>query len=77
MKSWVKVKKQLPAQGQENRHLLWLGNLKYPFQPHIVWGYSESGKWWCQWGELDKEEVPTHWFHNPNPPRTSKVGNSE
>lgn len=67
---WIDVKVRLPKQGEENRVLLYLGNLKLPFEPHIVWGYRESKRWWSQWGELSEDDTPSHWHPIPSPPKS-------
>jgi Protein of unknown function (DUF551) len=72
---WIKVKDQLPPEGEDNRVLLYLGKLKYPYEPYIVWGYREGKRWQTQWGEFDGDKTPTHWQPLPNPPSpASKEG---
>ena len=64
---WVAVSERLPTEGEESRVPLWLGNLKYPHRPHVVYGYYEAGRWWSQWGELKGDEIPTLWYRLPLP----------
>jgi hypothetical protein len=71
--TWISVRAKARPQPDE-RVVVWLGGLKYPFTPYADLGEFEYGKWTSvAYGEYARGAV-THWARIIPPSRAQEKG---